>query len=315
MQDFVVSNSGVKQGSSFPIPAFNSGVVNVESNITSTIQIEGDYFTPDTIVTIDQSHFVINSTIIVNAHLIELNVTLGDFSLIVDRLVDLTIENEGGDSIFVDAINIYDAGWTDLTLGGDELTIGTDDTFDIQRTDNIFLKRDINGLYLSTTSVGWTNAMLFNFLKFQRGSNTTLEFVFKGTTSMMLGIGSDNMALGVSVCYTQSESVLYTHTNGFQGIYSNDGTQGSVIAVNATSVPGKTGWQYFKIKILNDGGLNSLFQVFLLPTQNKSDWNDESNMVYSVTNTATPNNVNLVPVIYTLNDPASRIAGVRKTTL
>jgi len=306
MQDFVVSNGGVNTGGgSFPIPAFHSGVVNVESNITSTIQIQGDYFTPDTIVTINQSHFVINSTVIVNAHLIELNVTLGDFSLIVDRLVDLTIENEGGEITFIDSINIYDAGWFDFRLGGNIFSIGEDASSDVEHSSGVTITRTSEGLTF-VNPIDWTNTIKFNVLSFNRGDDATIEFIFTYDGSFLLGVGSDAMDPNDSLQYKQVESGLDFNS----GIRGNNGTLGVLASISYPITVSINTW--YKLKITKDGGENSTFEVFSLINGDEANWDDESNSVYSVISSLTPDELNLFPIMLTSQHRTSTIKAIRK---
>jgi len=315
--EFITLNTG-GGGVSFPKPMLDSGVINVEYNTTSTIQITGDYFTPDTIVsvnlTINQSTFIINSTVLKSSNLIELNVTLGDFSLTEERLVDLIIENEGGESIFADAFNVFGAEWIYLETGGTPLTIGTNNTFDIEHSADVTLSREVDGL-AAVNPLSWENTIKINILSFQRGSNSTIEYIyqFKNGKNIALGIGSDSMDPIASIQYSQVESVLALQYNGIQGIRGSDGVLGVSNFLTQTVNTDASLW--YKLKITNDGGLNSKFQIFQLPSSNESDWSNESNKVYDLTNTLNPNEQNLMPVILSYDYGPSRVLAVKKTTI
>lgn len=204
---------------------------------------------------------------------------------------------------------ILSASWIDLRTGGEILTAGNSAGNDIRFRSGMAINRDANGMYF-TGSNPWQSWVKFEKYKWNRGQNKTIEWVFsRPSSAMMLGIGSDATDETSSSQYSQAENQAYfNNSNNLYGLYGNNGILGNGTSQNMnTDLTGGSG--IYKIKFTNDGsGGTGTFSIYELPSSNKADWDNESNLLRTWTigsNMSADENV-LMPFIIPISGGTQR---------
>lgn len=263
-------------------------MIRLNQNITTDIFIRGGWFTNAT--TVEIPGITVNSTTIVDDDTIRVNIT----TPAIDSLFDVQVTNEGGTTTFADGIEVQLSTWTDLRQGGDTFAIGTD----IRVRSGMSVGRDADGMFFNGGNP-WASWVKFESLQWNRGENKTLQWIFTGpTANMMIGIGSNATNETNTAQYAQAEVQAYfTNATNFWGLYGNNGTIGS--AGNQANGNGITSGSVLKMKFEGDGSAGSTFSLYQLPSANPSDWDDESNLITSMTigGTLNPDETIIMPFI------------------
>lgn len=264
-------------------------MVTLNQSITTDVFIRGGWFTNSTTVVIPGC--TVNSVNIIDDDTISVNIT----TPAVDGFHDVEVTNEGGTTVFTNGIEVKLSVWSDLRAGGDVFNVGTD----IRLRAGMTMNRDATGMFF-TGNDPWSSWVKFESLGWTRGQNLTMQMIFTRPTSfMMIGIGSTATNETNTAQYAQAENEAYFNSaTSFWGLYGNNGTIGSAgNQNNTTTIAGGTG--VYKIKFEGDGGVGSAFTLYELPSVNQGDWDDESNIITSMTvgGTLNPDEVNIMPFI------------------
>jgi len=274
-------------------------MIVLNQNTTLDIFIRGGWFTNTT--TVDIPGITINSTTIVDDDTIRVNITTPT----TDGLYDVEVTNEGGTTSFLESIEIKLSTWTDLRTGGDTFNIGTD----LRVRPGITVNRDAQGMFF-TGNNPWASWVKFESLKWNRGENKTLQWIFTSPLNfMMIGIGSENTDENSTSQFSQAEIQAYFNTSvNFWGLYGNNGNIGS--AGNQNNNTPVTANSILKIKLEGDGGVGSTFTMYQLPSANPSDWDDETNILTTMTvgSTLNPDETVIMPFIIPRTDGQRFIA-------
>ena len=268
----------LKANGDFPTAIITSITPNrFNHNSTEDVNINGSYFTVEN-GNITLPNYTINSFNIVSANLIEANITSNS----TDGFFDLTVFNISGNSTLTNAVETKLSTWVDLRLGGDTFTHGNSAGNDIRYRSGMLLVRDSNGISF-TGANPWQSWVKLEYLKWTRGQNKTLQWIFsKPTSNMMIGIGSDATNENDNAQYQQAEIEAYfNNTDSFWGVYGNSGTVG--LAGNQNNSASIATGNTFKIKITNDGGVGGTFTLYRVQSPNPSDWDDETDIITSFT--------------------------------
>ena len=279
--------------SSSPAPFLDPNTYRVNQNTTSDITITGSFFTPTTTVTIAGQ--TVNSVTFISDNELLVNVT----SNATDGFYDVIVNN----GISTTATGIFEvklSTWLDLRAGGDVFTDGNGAGNDIRYRVGMSLSRDAQGMSFNGSNP-WSSWVKFESESWNRGDGKTLEWIFTTpTSSMMIGIGSDATNETNTAQYAQMETEVYfQNATTMWGLYGNNGTVGSAgNQSSSNSITSCTSGVY-KIKFENDGGAGSQFTLYCLPSSNPSDWDNETNIITTLTvgGSLNPNETNIMPVI------------------
>lgn len=278
----------------FPLPTVDSINPNkLNHNEVKTLTVTGSYFTSATTVSV--TGLTVNSTTFINDNEIQFEV-VGNTT---DGFYDVVITNESGNITITNGVQVELSVWVDLRLGGDTFTSGNAAGNDIRFRSGMTMNRDSNGMFF-TGSNPWSSWVKFESLGWNRGDGVTMQMIFTRPTSfMMIGIGSTGTNETNTAQYAQAENEAYFNSStNFWGLYGNSGTPGSAgNQGDGLNISGGSG--VYKIKFENDGGVGSTFTLYELPSSNDTDWDDESNILKTITvaGSLNPDEPNLMPFI------------------
>lgn len=284
-----VSNSG---NSFFPKPIITDPkTINIENGKQTIFTLAGDYFTESTTLFIPGS--VIDNVIYVNSHELTVTVTAG----LTDGLFDLTITNEGGSRTYTELLSVNTETFIDLSSNGTPLTIGTVQGVDIRHSGNTIVNRTNQGLEVKSAYNDYTQFIKFDFLSFLRGNDTTVEMVFSNDSQyLILGLCS-SLSDDLAIQYQQMESSIYLNSktnSSIFGIYGNNGDLGVLTKTTQTESIDTSG--FLKLKIERDGGNRSIFSIYKLISNSIDHIKDETNRIYRVVSTLSPDDSILIPI-------------------
>lgn len=288
---FVPTNANALSG--FPSPIITSiDKIVVNSNITLDLCIKGGYFTQTSIVSIPG--ITVNNIVSIDDDEIIVNITTNN----VDGFYDLSVSNDTGTTTFNQQIEIRTSIWVDLRLNGDSFTSGNGAGNNIRHRAGMSLSRDASGMFFTGLNP-WQSWVKFELFTWNRGEDKTLQWIFTNpTAAMMIGIGSNATNETSNSQFSQMENEAYFNSaTNFWGLYGNNGNIGSAgNQSNNSTIPSNS---TFKIKFEEDGGVGSQFTLYLLPSSNESDWDDESNIILNMTvgGSLNPDETVLFPVI------------------
>lgn len=251
-------------------------MVTLNHNITTDIFIRGGWFTNSTTVVIPG--ITVNSVTIIDDDTLRVNVTTPT----TDGFHNIEVTNQGGTTIFNNGIEVKLSVWTDLRLNGDTFTDGNAAGNDIRYRAGMAMLRDVNGMFF-TGSNPWSSWVKFESLAWNRGDGKTLQWIFSSPTSfMMIGIGSNATNETNTAQYAQAEIEAYFNSaTSFWGLYGNNGNPGS--AGNQNNTTSVSNNSFFKIKFEDDGNQGSQFTLYQLNDGNPGSWDDESNIITTMT--------------------------------
>lgn len=262
--------------------------ITLNHNVTADIKIEGGYFTNASTVNIHG--LTVNSISEVDDDYLVVNITTNA----TDGFYNVEVTNESGTTVFSNGIEVKLSTWEDLRLGGTTLNVGTD----IRMQSTLTMQRDVNGISF-TGANPWTSWVKLEKYQFTRASNSTLQWIFTNpTAAMMIGIGSTATNETNTAQYQQAETEAYFNSaTSFWGLYGNNGmvgtagNQSQTTTINANST--------YKIKFTNSGSVGGEFILYELPSANQGDWDDESNIIVSMTigGTLNPDEQDIMPFI------------------
>lgn len=277
-------------------------MIRLNQDITTDIFIRGGWFTNAT--TVEIPGITVNSTTILDDDTIRVNITTPT----TDGLFNVQVTNEGGTTTFADGIEVQLSTWVDLRQGGDTFTIGTD----IRVRSGMSVGRDTDGMFFNGGNP-WASWVKFESLQWNRGENKTLQWIFTGpTANMMIGIGSNATDENNNAQYGQAENEAYfTNATNFWGLYGNNGTIGS--AGNQANGNAIVSGSTLKMKFENDGGQGSTFTLYQLPDSDPSNWDDESNVILTMTvgGTLNPDENIIMPFIIPRAGDAQRFIALK----
>ncbi len=204
--------------------------------------------------------------------------------------------------------------WLDLRLGGDSFTDGNSAGNDIRYASGMSMSRDSNGMYFTGDSP-WGSWVKFESLAWVRGDDKTLQWIFsQPDSSMMIGIGSDATNENSNSQYAEAEVESYfSNSNTFWGLYGNTGTLGSAGYQNISTNLYSCSSDIFKIKYEGDGDNGDRFTLYCLPSSDRSDWDNESNILrtFNIGGSLDPDETNIMPFIIPRNGGSQRFLGVK----
>lgn len=209
---------------------------------------------------------------------------------------------------------VISSTWIDLRAGGEILSAGDATGNDIRFRSGMSIVRDEEGLSFTGASP-WSSWVKFEKYKWNRGDEKTIQWIFtRPSTSMMIGIGSDATNETSSSQYGQAEIEAYfRNPETLSGLYGNNGIVGDArsqgVEANISGGPA-----VFKIKFTKDGeGGIGVFSLYELPSANKSDWSDESNLIVSraIKSNMVADELILMPFIIPTNGGTQRFIALK----
>jgi hypothetical protein len=268
-----------------PIPFITTEFKQTLSpSTTQTITIEGKNFTPSTTVSITNPIFTgtIDDINIISPTKMEVTITTDT----TEDVYDIVLSNNGvvntsWTSNGTDLLEVKTSTWIDLRSGGDSFTSGNAAGNDIRYQSAMTLNRDTSGMYFTGTNP-WSSWVKFESMRWNRGTNKTLQWIFSSPDSnMMIGIGSNATNETATDQYRQAEIEAYfSSSTSLWGLYGNNGTIGAT-GSQSNSQTITTG-TILKIKFEEDGDAGDRFTLYQLPSANPIDWNDESTILTSL---------------------------------
>jgi len=309
---YAAGNVLVQSGCNQPTPyVFQGQDKHIYPNTTSTITLEGIGFIAG-LKTVQIPNFdgTVDNVTVNTPYSMDVTLTAGSAETTYDIVLtngcaSNTVLSGNGENMLL----VEGSHWLDLRSGGDNLTIGNGAANNIRHRSGMTAHRDANGMYFTGVSP-WSSWVKVKLLSFTRGTSKNVEWIFKPTTYFMVGIGSDATNESNNSQWNQAEWQAYFNSgSNFWGFYGNDGTVGTYQnqSVGQSVISG----DIYKIKFINDGSAGETIILYRLPSANPSDWNDESNVVRTVTSVNTADEVNLMPFIIPPNGGTTRFIAVR----
>lgn len=278
-------------GGALPVPFLVSlDKTLLNQSKTYDITVNGSFFTPDDL-SVRSEALTINSITFINDNTISVNVSTPDYNL----EGKLFVSNSSGESLNSLDFKVELSTWIDLRQGGNSFNEG-----DIRMRNGMTLFRDEIGMgFLGSNP--WSSWVKFEVDKWNRGENKTFEIIMNSPSGgMMLGIGSDKTNETSTAQYSQAETMAYFNgTTAFWGLYGNNGNIGSAgsdnysgqLTINTNSI--------FKLKFEGDGSRGSIFSIYQLENSLESNWDDESNLLFTteISGTLNPDEQVIMPFI------------------
>jgi len=288
----------------------------INTSITDTLTITGGNFDYDTTVSITGWPGTVNDTRYISDDTIEVDVT----STATEAFYSIVLTNGSKNSSGfetddgVNALEVKTSTWNDLRSGGGTFTDGNAAGNDIRYRSGMSLSRDANGMSFAGSSP-WSSWVKFEFLQWNRGDNSTLEWVFTAPDgAMMIGIGSDATNESSTSQYSQAEVEAYFNSStNFWGLYGNNGTVGSAGNQNLSTSISSCASNVLKVKFESDGDAGGTFTLYCLPSSAPGDWDDETTVISTSTigGTLNPDEVNIMPFIIPRSGGAQRFIAVK----
>lgn len=277
--------------------------LRINPNETKTFTLEGINFRSDTTVEIIGLDGSINSVAYVSSTEMILQVTAGE----TQTTYDIVISNSCSDNSEypgngVAAFVVSASDWVDLRQGGDSLP-------NIRTRAGMTVERDADGMFFTGRSP-WGSWVKFEDYIFNRNEGKTLEWVFRPESYFMVGLGSDETDESSNSQWNQAEWMAYFSSSSYWwGMYGNSGTSGTY--QNQSIGQNINAGGIYKLRMSDNGASGNLIELFELPSATLSDWDDESNLISSVTSVSTADADNLMPFIIPQNGGAGRYLGFK----
>jgi len=257
-------------------------------NSTKDIIINGDNFSPFTIVEINGEGNFINTVYFYGPHQLHVNVTVGSveglFNLVAKNS-ELTSQDSGYNKIAIKAKTTVDLRTTDIVNMGLDVTDGH----------GIVVKQDITkGLEFDANVSSWNRGVLFTSYMWNRSDDITFEVIFtKGTdVNFMLGLASASLNVDpISSAYYKQEIGIYHNNNKLVSVYGG-GSEGNW-SQNIGKTITFTNNNFYKLKLKNSGGKDGHCGIYEV---DPIDWDDEVEL-HSWTSTCPANAELLVPFL------------------
>lgn len=255
-------------------------------NSTKEVVIEGNNFTPFSVVEVSGLGNFVNTVYFDSPNKLRIELTVGSTEGLYNLIVynnDLTSDNSGFNSIKVKAKTIVDLRTINPSFLGLEMTNGIQYEQDTEK-----------GLRFYSNTNSWNRAVLFSSYNWKRSDNITFEIVFTRVSSVifMLGIGSTliNVDL-VSSSYYKQEIGMYHQNNGATSFYG-----GGNVTNWVQNMGGTVNFEvdkFYKLQMENSGGFNARVSLFEV---DPDDWNN-STLLYSFISTCPADDEILTPMI------------------
>jgi hypothetical protein len=292
----------------------------MEPSVQKSFTIFGINFLPGTVVTIPGFDGTIDLVTIVSPEEMEITVTSGVAEATYDLVLTNRVNNLAWTGNGVGLLKVHVSTWVDLRTGGDVFTDGNGAGNDIRYRVGAALVRDSDGMHFTGYSPfgSWVK---FESLGWTRGQEKTLEWVMtKPTSSMMIGIGSDETDEGSSAQYNQMENVAYIGIGTLGSLYGNNGTPGTTGYHTGINIS-LSSYTALKMKFTLDGrsavptSPAGIFTLYGLPSLGEGDWDNIANVLGSVTigGTLAPDAANIMPAIIPTDGGAQRFTAIRIT--
>ena len=293
--------------SGYPQPYVSTiSVEKINTEKTVAVEIFGSFFTPTT--TVEVAGQTIADLVFVDSHKITFNLTTGS----VAGVFDMIINNGVKETVLENRIEVNEFLWIDLRSRGETLTHGNLAGRDIRYRSGMSMGRDAGGVYF-VGAAPWSSWVKFESLKWTRGENKTMEFIFKGpSAAMMIGIGSTATDEGSSAQYSQGETHAYfSSSSQLYGFYGNNGTVG-VTASFSGSYSSISSSHFYKLKIEGDGGAGARFTLYRLPNSAVESWDNEQTVLRTGTITSlNPDEKTIMPFIIPNNGGTQRFIAIK----
>lgn len=237
------------------------------------IFVEGFNFTPQTEFTASNVSISINSVDVFSSSEAAIDISInsiGDFAL--------SAFNEFGDSEFFDFnLQVVDAPWIDLRIGGESLTFGQPGSgSDVEQRNQPPFNRSSQGIAFDRSD----ELVAFKRDTLQRDGARELEFIFRGRNDRFYcGVGSEEVGNLNSTSTTIKQSsfeICFYHNRTFiEFLFGNKGNASFFQSIPRIAISFNS-TDYYKVRLTGDIGADSEFIFYRLPSANPQDWDDRS---------------------------------------
>lgn len=236
-------------------------------NTTKEVIINGDNFSPFTLVEISGDGNFVNTVYFDGPRQIRVDITVngveGLYNLVAVNS-KLTSKDSGYNKIVVKGKTTVDLRTTDVINMGLDVTDGH----------GIVVKQDITkGLEFDANVSSWNRGVLFTSYMWNRSDDNTFEVIFtKGTdVNFMLGIASASLSVDpISSAYYKQEIGIYHNNNKLVSVYG--GGDKANWSQNVGRTVTFTNNHFYKLKLENSGGEGAHCGIYRV---NPDDWDDE----------------------------------------
>ena len=277
--------------SSYPAPYLKEVQgKKIPQGASRTITLIGSFFTPD--MSVECAGLSTVETEFVNSHLVALSVTA------TNTIAKYSIQIDNGRKTVVDsAIEVFnfEDSIVDLRSSGTDFPASA-----IEMRSGMSFVRTESGIYF-TGSDPWSSWVRFvgpdRAWTWGRETKKTISWIFKNSDSFMIGIGSFASNPTNSGQYYQAEILGYFSSDtSFSGFYGNNGSPGTGSRSSGSYTFGSSSLVK-KLVLENNGEPGSTYKIYVLPSEERSDWGDTSNLVASgaINNTMTANEQTIMP--------------------
>ena len=284
----------IKEGGNlgdFPAVINSISPSEIGLGLTRTIAITGEFLTPTTAIAINdgttQTAIASSKINYIDTNRVEFELTAGNEEI----SLDLKVDNGSGITTLPDAISIVPSSWYFLGNGGHSFTHGNEADKDIRYRDTMTLVQNDEGIMFEGENP-FNSWVKFEFLKWNRGENKTLKFIFTITQKLMaIGIGStDTGEAEDTVYYYEPELQIYLNDRKFLSYIGNGGEP---FDGQSTNVDQTLTSKHHRLEIEGDGSPGSTVRIYDLPSNSSIDWEDSSILAYE----------GVVPSNHTADDP------------
>lgn len=291
-------------------PIVTNGARRIPTDKVTTISVNGDYFdTETTVELLDETIGTVGNIAYMSPSEISFDITTGS----TEGQITYKVKNFLGESE-ESIIDVVVSTWVDLRLDGNAFTEGSAAGNDIRYKAGMSMSRDANGMYFDGATP-WTSWVKFESLGWTRGEGRSIEWIMTNpTAAMMIGIGSDATDESNSAQYSQGETLAYLNSSTtLWGLYGNNGVVGTNGSqASASSFPVDS---VLKIRLTSDGAAGGLFEMFIIPSANEADWDNEENLIKTETigGTLNPDESNIMPFIIPRGASTQRFIAIKNT--
>ena len=285
-------------------PKLTSGqVVKAGPSTTDTLTLRGFNFSET--MTIQVVGQTVNGIISATSGDIQFSITTGAGV----GSSDIIVTNDCGSDTLVNGFEIKSSAWIDLRAGGASFSDGNGAGNDIRYRSGMSMVRNGTGMYF-TGSNPWSSWVKFESEQFTRGNSTSVEWILRVDGSMMIGISGITTDENSTSQWGQGAVVAYfNNATNMWGYYGSAPSNGSSwFLSDGQSI---SSGAVIKVKIESDGESGATLNVYEIPSEDPSDWDDESNLVNTTVSTNTNTQTPIVPFIIPRNSANTRVIALR----
>ena len=270
VSDFIKYKNDISRSGLDLHPSINSveivnGKPDLNPNETTDIVVNGDNYTPNSEIVIENG--IINSKKYINSHKILLNITApnnnGSYNVKVKNNLIESVVND------LSKIDVREKVFIDFRTAD----VGS---LLIDKSNFVKLHQDsVKGLGFTTKKDNWNRGVRFNDLQWNRSGNVSIELIFTVDYSAEFCVGVCGTTIDIGNLTNgiyDTEISIHSHSSGFDTLFG-----GGVGDVNwsqdLNTWIGFESGKFYKLKFNNSGGNGS--ECFIYEV-NPNDWDSET---------------------------------------